>query len=96
MSEHTKGKWSIFKSIKTDYPYYIVTRKKPYNFIADVCGEDMEPEETQANAKLIAAAPDLLASLVELVDIIDNGNLADIDSFTTQPAKAAITAAEGE
>jgi hypothetical protein len=52
----------------------------------------------KANAALIAAAPELLDALVELASIVEgvrNGEGA-IDSFTLQPARAAIAAATGQ
>jgi hypothetical protein len=55
--------------------------------------------EVMANASLIAAAPDLLESLQELVEIvqsaIDNKSSQYLDSFTLQPARAAIAKSTG-
>jgi hypothetical protein len=58
--------------------------------------------EQEANARLIASAPDLLAALEELTNIVQ-GVLDDgvyprdlIDSFTLQPARAALKKARGE
>ena len=55
-------------------------------------------EEFEANARLIAAAPDLLEALEELVDLF--GGLVSgeypPDGFTTQPARDAIAKARGE
>lgn len=54
------------------------------------------------NARLIAAAPDLLAALEELTGIVqgalDDTNLHGLgmDSFTLQPARAAIAKALGK
>ena len=55
-------------------------------------------KEMHANARLIAAAPDLLEALEELADLFDamvSGEYQP-DSFTTQPAHAAIAKAKGE
>lgn len=52
-------------------------------------------DEARANARLIAAAPDLLAALMELVDIVE-GHVEDgdtLDSLTLQPARAALAKA---
>ena len=47
-------------------------------------------------ARMFVSAPKLLSALRELVDIIDNGQREDIDSFTTQPARVAIAEAQGD
>ena len=54
--------------------------------------------ESAANARLIAAAPDLLDALEELsllMDDVRNGEYTP-DHLTTQPARAAIAKAKGE
>lgn len=53
---------------------------------------------SEANARLIAAAPDLLEALTELADLMDAAYNHDYepDSFTTQPARIAIAKATGK
>lgn len=58
-------------------------------------------EEMFANAHLIAAAPELYEALEELQNIVSGllsgeMGLKDIDSFTNQPARAALAKARGE
>lgn len=55
-------------------------------------------KEMHANARLIAASPCLLEALEELVDLFDGLVSGEYqpDSFTTQPARAAIAKAKGE
>lgn len=59
-----------------------------------------ERDEIEANARLIAAAPDLLAALQELIDLADEGaflDLADVDSTpVSRRIRAAISRAVGE
>jgi len=52
----------------------------------------------EADARLIAAAPDLLEALSELADLVDEilSGEYEPDSFTTQPARAAIAKAKGQ
>ena len=70
---HTPGPWKV--------SYYAATRKpahrwtvggyewvEPYG--ATVCEMSGNPERAEANAHLIAAAPDLLAALRELVEAV--------------------------
>ena len=54
-------------------------------------------EEHQANARLIAAAPDLLEALEELVTIVETAReegYDNIDYSTTKPARLAIEKAK--
>lgn len=72
----------------------------------DICdfGDDTTYYPTEgappnlANARLIAASPCLLEALEELVDLFDGLVSGEYqpDSFTTQPARAAIAKAKGE
>ena len=98
MSEHTPGPWIVY----------------PETNGSEICAVDMKPGlpiragiakvdtfnygEWIGNARLIAAAPDLLEALEELVDLF--GGLVSgeypPDGFTTQPARDAIAKARGE
>jgi len=83
MSEHTPGPWiidsddgDIIEVVSGDY------------FIADV--HRLEPkDEWRANARLIAAAPELLEALEELVD------LYEYEDNVSRDARAAIAKARG-
>lgn len=96
--KHTPGPWSIYHSkfgpeVRTDdvnadqriaVCHYATTLR------ADC--EDMESGEHEANARLIAAAPDLLASLKELIPLWSSG----IDEPWVKRAKEAIAKACGQ
>jgi len=93
--KHTPGPWSVWES-----PYgWARVHARHEKTIADVMSKGgAGKEEYEANSRLIAAAPELLDALVELASIVDgvrNGEGA-IDSFTLQPARAAIAAATGQ
>lgn len=97
-TKHTPGPWFITGSM-TRY----VEAKIDGGLIQEVAAigptnaDGGYGEQQQANAQLIVAAPDLLAALEELADLVDDivwGNYKP-DSFTTQPARAAIAKATG-
>ena len=65
--------------------------------LTDWKGHHYTPDELVANALLIAAAPDLLASLRDMVDWLDDGNrqLSESASADVLKARAALSKAEG-
>lgn len=71
--KHTPGPWDF------DFPYIIApdpSERHPDLYIAEVAREDddgrVPPEDEQdANARLLAAAPDLFAALADLLGEID-------------------------
>ena len=94
---HTPGPWTIEKSTRTDH--HIIAGRR---WIATASNHDFHPtqeenERTIANARLIAAAPDLLAALEALVGEADLGevDLDDDDRAKLEQARAAIAKATG-
>lgn len=81
MSKHTPGPWEILSTLE------ICSGNK------DICELKGWMNEDQANARLIAAAPDLLEALKLMVDTYDNGGWP---SSTLVIARAAIDKAKGE
>lgn len=84
--KHTPGPWSITESCMNAWEIDGLDRS-----IATVNAvEDIAPED-EANARLIAAAPDLLAALQDFLH-------ADPDVFAEElaAARAAIAKAEGK
>lgn len=70
MSEmkHTPGPWKFTDGTITYTQFNIETEEYHHNgFIGEIGGGNQRNEEIKANAKLIAAAPDLLAACVEFV-----------------------------
>jgi len=109
-AKHTPGPWSI----KNDYDErHIVianidesfsdgTTAYTYDFVCDTYGVDYESRSrdvANANARLIAAAPDLLSSLQRLLlefdFMVEQGRIPDVrDDVIFCNARAAIAAAE--
>lgn len=102
MSKHTPGPWAVNR--------YITSGNQSLGFhitgprdgsVSPVCvGEDTGYGEIDANARLIAAAPDLLVALRSIVEEVDGpGRPFSSDSYLPshliQVARATITKAEG-
>lgn len=89
MTKHTPGPWQF--RLSTDEDHALVQRGRSGGFV--VRGASVEQEN--ADARLIAAAPDLLLALINLehgVDLpADSPSLADIRAA----ARAAIAKATG-
>lgn len=94
MSNHTQGWWylSVNKSWKTN-PFSIVVRKDGVHrtTIANLpARKTIGPEEREATARLLTAAPDLLAALIKTAALLHP------DLPEHKAARAAIAKALGE
>jgi hypothetical protein len=92
MSEHTPGPWGIERGSSC----YIVSRSA--HMSADVAIVITRPSETQeADACLIAAAPDLLVALKSLYALV-KGEVPSLleDNVNGERALTVITKAEGK
>jgi hypothetical protein len=79
MSDYTPGKWEVIKD--SEHPLHgIWSDDEVPTYIARTC---FAPN-SEANAKLIAAAPELLEALQEIIAITDRNHIA------WDKAKAAI------
>jgi hypothetical protein len=92
MTQHTPGPWHPFNA------GWITSARGPIcAMYAMKSGNYEDDTEGLSNARLIAAAPELLEALKELADLFQDTLTGDYrpDSFTFQPARAAIAKAEG-
>lgn len=99
---HTPGPWD-FKNhgadhfFATNHQYGVASLNKPTRWVAQVEGLGVE---AAANARLIAAAPDLLAALKDLLWMADAEPTTEEDvewgKKAIAAAKAAIAKANGE
>lgn len=94
MTQHTPGPWKTFRPYGT---IYIKARLRG-STIQEVasCGPTETPEQQEANARLIASAPELLEALRELLDACKDAKFSS-DPFDAIPnARTAIAKATGE
>lgn len=87
--KHTKGPWTAFIP-KTDVTEASVKGADGITF-AEMGGFGQDRETNEANARLIAAAPEMLEALIAIVNYCENRNLPYPAS-----ARAAIAKARGE
>lgn len=83
--KHTTGPWCCSPSVENDAEYSV------YNEDGNVLTFD--DSEHEANARLIAAAPDMLAALIEVEQMIHAG---EFNGGTMGVVRAAIAKARGE
>lgn len=83
---HTTGPW---KATTSDGGYWWIERAEGHRAIGCL----ISWPESEANARLIAAAPDLLFALGALLDLHEGGG--ETTSPTCAIARAAIAKAEG-
>lgn len=85
---HTPGPWEV-----TDYGVEFEGAR--FGEVAFVVSKEREQfEATEANARLIAAAPDLLSALEDFISALDGG--AVNYDYLAASARAAIAKARGE
>lgn len=95
MSEFTKGKWEVGQLLDGSNQWVIITnRDTPDEHIAAViqgCYKVVAPmqlepllEQTVANARLIAAAPEMYDELYEALQLLKGKSLYNGDEFSQQ------------
>lgn len=98
MSAHTKGPWTCTPRFQDKVDVIHAEPKKPGAAsltVARVVVRDSWLHEQTANARLIAASPDLLEALRDIVASADAGQAAILNRLVIQ-AKHAIARATGE
>lgn len=94
MNQHTPGPWTIENHGST----YIISKPGDGYITRDVCrmdGSTMSAFAQKANAHLIAAAPDLLEALQEIISAADGDGWSQLDAGFSK-ARAAIARARGK
>jgi hypothetical protein len=70
--KHTQGNWEVSKHGNNDS--FGIYAEGSGNDLAIIRGGNEEGGEAEANSKLIAAAPDLLAALMKISNELRDGN----------------------
>ena len=97
MKNHSITPWKLVRAHSTEYIREINDAQG--ELIAQVCAFDDEVIETVANARLIAAAPDLLEALQYFIDALADDCEIDMCRITNEMetrARAAIAKATGD
>lgn len=92
--KHTKGNWQVKQSgeYKNIFVLGHIANPNGHTSICNTAVTSLSKEETEANAKLIAAAPDLLKSLQAFVEWA-NINDESASAYLKHEAMAAINKA---
>lgn len=100
---HTPGPWQFIDATKVAGMRYApkCVIKGGSKQIASFSWHECSPwyptkDESQANASLIAAAPELLEALTALLEVHENGCNGPEAAMTVRDARAAIGKARGE
>ena len=98
--KHTQGPWIAYLYGKDSYGRTIATvgANDGDNRICELCAVDLPVDSIEANARLIAAAPDLLAVANALMEFADGNNRFNLTGKLAESvglARAAIAKAEG-
>ena len=92
MSQHTKGPWLFSEATCKNGPLLAI---ETCVGAGDVAGIHGGSEEDYANARLIAAAPDLLSACREAMDMCDSMEYNSYMMRVRDDLAAAIAKAEG-
>jgi hypothetical protein len=98
MTKHTPGPWAV--DGRADHHLLVgAPGRRLRQVVAEVplvVGGLADPTpEAEANARLIAAAPDLLAACRDVLEFLDNGTPLHPGSLLHQEVEAAVARAEG-
>lgn len=106
MNGHTPGPWRLHrhhKPISNQWIFQVVTDEEYGEIVAGTCTNPQRPEDVrEADAHLIAAAPDLLEMLSGMLEIYGGENDTDglpkheVELNLIAHARAAISKARGE
>ena len=94
--KHTPGPWNAFGFHVTNSNYRLIADCNSRNPTDQDFNDEKQIKEDKANAKLTAAAPDLLEACIGLLVYLDENGDDSADAPRYQQAQQAITKATGE
>ena len=104
-AKHTPGPWSVMAGDNYEIRSPLLPREYPHHCKEDSTGDfvayvgNHAPDFGEANANLIATAPDLLRSLIDcearLALLVASGRAKMLDAVAAEHARAVIAAALG-
>ena len=96
--KHTQGPWTAVVHVEPLYTKAEIYGSRGFDSIAEIWASFGTDDEKRANARLIAAAPDLLAVAKALKEFDDGNNRLNLTGKLAESvglARAAIAKAEG-
>lgn len=94
MGKHTPGPWVAFYKSKYG-EWHVGVPSSVGTMKVGLFPNGIQTEHPEGDANLIAAAPDLLSALKDLLFNCDHGNGLNAWEKTKEKARAAISKAEG-
>ena len=96
-TKHTPGPWTTYNPSTAQLYYSLrITSETDGHDVAALIPNGKNAERWEANARLIAAAPDLLAALDEMLGDAETMNAPYRNDAICERARAAIAKATGE
>jgi hypothetical protein len=92
-TQHTPGPWTISRDTGSKGERYIWMDGDYFGGHAIATVHDKVPESAEANARLLAAAPDLLAALQAILETLDNMTTSQFQHGADKPARDLARAA---
>ena len=96
MSKHTPGPWEIQEHPNGIYKYISGPEHLEFAQVVWCMEDDERSPECEANARLIAAAPELLEAVEELLACTEGQAIYNFMEPQKKKARAAIAKAKGE
>jgi hypothetical protein len=88
-TKHTPGPWRIEKRPGNEMEYHVVAEVRSPVALAKTLCNGLPVEVDRANARLIAAAPEMERNLALILEVSERNNYADYRAAVRELARAA-------